>query len=351
MIKLRKSAALAAVVVLASACSASTASSTSPSASAWTVGGPAAFSVASTPSAGCGKTSVASGTTHDAMTVAGLERSWDLHVPTAHDGRTPLPLVVQLHGYGGSTADMAVTGLDVLGDQEGFVVATPLGRDSKRHWLFERDASTLDVTMANPDIVFIGSLIERLGRDLCLDTSRIFVTGHSNGAWMTSALPCALGDRIAAIAPVAGVVDFGPACRPARAVPLIAFHGSADTILPMAGGFDPGLLAELQLDTEGSFGGDNPVWAVPIRERMAGLATRNGCRPEPVSEPISADAERLVWTCPTGADVQLVVVDGGGHDWPRAEPGPPDAPGASPRMVDATRLIWGFFSEHPLPAH
>ncbi len=87
-----------------------------------------------------------------------------------------------------------------------------------------------------------------------------------------------------------------------------------------------------------------------IRERVARLAVRGGCQLEPVSEPVSADAERLVWTCPTGADAQLVVVDGGGHDWPRPEPGPSDALGASPRNVDATRLIWDFFSEHPLPA-
>lgn len=304
-----------------------------------------------TPSSGCGNTSVRSGTSHDAMTVAGLDRSWILDVPAAHDGRTPLPLIVQLHGYGNDVTDMAVTGLDALGDMEGFVVATPVGRGSMPRWLFELDTPALDVTSANPDIAFIGSLIERLGRGLCLDASRIYTTGLSNGAWLTSALPCALGDRIAAIVnTVAGVVDFEAACHPDRPVPVIAFHGSADTILPMEGGFDPELLAELQLDTGGSFGGDNPVWAVPIRKRMAGLAGRDGCQPKPVSRPISGDAERLVWTCPAGADVQLVVVDGGGHDWPRPEPGPSDAPGASPRKVDATRLIWDFFSEHPLPA-
>ena len=302
-----------------------------------------------TPSTGCGTTTVRSSTTHEAMTVAGLDRSWYQHVPAAHDGRTPLPLVVQLHGYGNDVADMAVTGLDALGDREGFVVATPVGRDSKPRWLFELDTPALDVTLANPDIAFIGALIERLGRDLCLDTSRVYATGLSNGAFLTSALPCALGDRIAAIAPVAGVVDFGASCHPARPVPTIAFHGSADTILPMEGGFGAEILEELKHDTGGSFG-DNPVWAVPIRERVTGLAVRNGCKPAPVSDRPSADAERLVWTCPPGADVQLVVVGGGWHDWPRAEPGPSDAPGASPRMVDATRLIWDFFRAHQLPA-
>jgi polyhydroxybutyrate depolymerase len=285
------------------------------------------------------------------MPVAGLDRSWDLHVPAAHDGRTPLPLVVQLHGYGGSVADMAFTGLDALGDEEGFVVATPLGRDSKPHWLFELDSPTLDVTSTNPDIAFIGSLIDRVGQDLCLDTSRIYVAGHSNGAWLTSALSCALADRLAAVAPVAGVVDFGAACHPARPVPLIAFHGDADTILPMEGGFDPDLRAELKLDTGESFGADDPIWAVPIRDRVNGIAVRDGCRTELVSAPISADAERLAWPCPAGVDVQLVVVHGGSHDWPRPDPASSDAPGASPSKVDATRVMWDFFKEHPLSDH
>ena len=350
MIAFAQRAALAAIVVIATACSGPTASSTSRSAAAPTVGPTAAVSGASTPSPGCGKTSARSGTTHDTMTLAGLGRSWDLHVPAAHDGRTPIPLVVQLHGYGGNPSEMAFTGLEALGDEEGFIVATPLGRGSKPHWLFELDKPALDVTLANPDIAFIGALIERLGHNLCLDTSRIFVAGHSNGAWMTSALPCALGDRIAAIAPVSGVLDFGDACRPARPVPVIAFHGSADTVLPIEGGFDPALLEELKLDTSGSFGGDNPIWAVPIRERMAGLATRAGCRSQPVSDSVSADAERLVWACPAGMGMQLVVVDGGGHDWPRSEPGSSNAPAASPRKVDAARVMWDFFKEHRLPA-
>ena len=305
-------------------------------------GGPA------TPSAGCGSTSVRASTTQESMTVAGLDREWYLHVPAAHDGQAPLPLVVQLHGYGNDVTDMALTGLDGLGDQEGFVVATPVGRDAKPRWLFELDSPAIDVTQANPDVAFIGALIDRLGADLCLDTSRVYVTGLSNGGWLTSALPCALGDRIAAIAPVAGVMDFGADCRPPRPVPTIAFHGSADVILPMSGGFAPEVLAELKADTGGSFG-DNPIWDVPVRERVSGLAVRDGCEREPVTDRVSGDAERLTWSCPGEMDVQLVVVDGGGHDWPRSGPGPADAPGASPRKVDASRLIWDFFMEHPLP--
>ena len=283
------------------------------------------------------------------MTVAGLGRSWDLHVPAAHDGRTPLPLVVQLHGYGGGASDMAGTGLDTLGEEEGFVVATPVGRDAKAHWLFALDSPALDVTSANPDIAFVAALFGRLGADLCLDTSRFYVAGLSNGAWMTSALPCALGDRIAAIAPVSGIVDFGAACHPDRPVPVMAFHGSADMILPISGGFDPDLLAELRSDTAGSFDGDNPIWAVPVRERMTRIAVRDDCDPDPVSDQVSPDAERLVWTCPPGADKQLVVVDGGGHDWFRPDPEASGA-GAAPGKVDATRLMWQFFEEHPLLA-
>jgi polyhydroxybutyrate depolymerase len=286
------------------------------------------------------------------MTVAGLDRDWVLHVPPAHDGRTPLPLIVQLHGYGNDVTDMAFTGLDALGDEEGFVVVSPVGRGSKPRWLFELDTPALDVTTANPDIEFIGALIDRLEHDLCLDSSRIYVAGLSNGAWMTSALACALGDRIAAVAPVAGVMDFGDACHSPRPVPVIAFHGTKDSTLPMAGGFGRTELAELKSDTGGTFG-DNPVWAIPVRDRVQGIAARNGCQPEPTSTHVSTDAELLAWPCPPDSDVELVIVEGGGHDWPRAEPSASSespAPDASAQKVDATRLIWDFFKAHPLPA-
>jgi polyhydroxybutyrate depolymerase len=218
------------------------------------------------------------------------------------------------------------------------VVATPLGRGSTPHWLFELDSPALDVTVANPDIAFLASLFDVLGAELCLDTSRIYVTGISNGAFLTSALPCALADQVAAVAPVAGVVDFRNACYPKRPVPLIAFHGTADTVLPLVGGFGRDTLASVLPETGKPLGDlpmvSNPVWAVSIQDRMTGIAVRDRCGPEPVSETIASDADRLSWPCPAGTDVQLVLIDGGGHGWPRT----------------ATRLIWDFFRAHPLPA-
>jgi polyhydroxybutyrate depolymerase len=303
-----------------------------------TDGPPVAMRQPGQPSAGCGTGGVRAGTTHASMTVNGLDRTWYLHVPAAHDGSAPLPLVVQLHGLGNDVVDMAVTGLDALGDQEGFVVVTPVGRGSMPRWLFELDSAALDVTAANPDIAFIGALFDRLEAELCLNTTRLYVAGISNGAFLTSALPCALADRVAAVAPVAGVVDFRNACYPRRPVPIIAFHGTADTALPLAGGFGPDVLASVLPETGKPFGDlpmlADPTWAVSVQDRMTGIAVRDGCGPEPVSETIATDADRLSWPCPAGMDVQLVLINGGRHDWPR----------------DATPLIWDFFSAHPLPA-
>jgi polyhydroxybutyrate depolymerase len=298
---------------------------------------PAATGQPAVPSAGCGTSAVRAGTTHASMAVNGLDRTWYLHVAAAHDGSMPLPLVVQLHGLGNDVTDMAGTGFDALGDKEGFVVVTPVGRGSMPRWLFELDSAALDVTAANPDIAFIGALFDRLEAELCLDTTRLYVAGISNGAFLTSALPCALADRVAAVAPVAGVVDFRNACYPKRPVPIIAFHGTADTALPLAGGFGPDVLASVLPETGKPFGDlpmlADPIWAVSIQDRMTGIAVRDGCAPQPVSETIATDADRLSWPCPAGMDVQLVLINGGWHDWP----------------PDATPLIWDFFSAHPLP--
>ena len=51
---------------------------------------------------------------------------------------------------------------------------------------------------------FISALIDSLTADLNIDTTRVYATGMSNGAFMTYTLGCELSDRIAAIAPVAG---------------------------------------------------------------------------------------------------------------------------------------------------
>jgi polyhydroxybutyrate depolymerase len=291
------------------------------------------------PSAGCGTTSVRR-VDHEpgSMKVDGVERSWVLAVPSAHDGVTPLPLVIMLHGLAGSPNEIrAITGSGIH-EAERFVVVAPLGSGLISRWMWDLDDTTYDLSRSNPDIVFIEALIDHLGETLCLDLSRIYATGHSNGAIGVSALRCVLEDRIAAVAAVAGLTDFGDACDLQRPVPVIGIHGAADPYVLLDGGWGEGasmfMLEDFVPFTEQPIA-RWPGFAEPIRDRAAAIAAANGCAPDSAVEPIGADAARTSWTCPVGADVELVIVSGGGHGWP-----------ISP--VDGAALVWDFLSRQAL---
>jgi polyhydroxybutyrate depolymerase len=293
------------------------------------------------PSAGCGVTTVRE-IDHEpgSMIVDGVERTWEIAAPTAHDGVHPVPLVLMLHGLAGSTGEIRFITGSGLHEQEGFVVVAPLGSGLISRWMWDLDDTEYDLSRSNPDIAFVEALIDHIGATLCIDRARVYVTGHSNGAIGASALGCVLEDRIAAIAPVAALTDFGDACELEGPVPVLGVHGAADPYVLLEGGWGEGA-ATLMLEDFIPFT-EQPIaswpgFSTPIADRAAGIAARNGCEPEPGSEAIGSDAERLTWTCPPGGEVELVVITAGGHAWP-----------VTP--VAATELIWEFFSRHALPA-
>ena len=101
----------------------------------------------------------------------------------------------------------------------------------------------------------------------CVDESRIYATGLSDGALFTSLLACTMANRFAAFAPVAGVVVNKP-CDPGRRVPIIAFHGTADPILYFNGGVGTAMLNNA---LSGEQGGGPPVAAgQPQRQGLSG---------------------------------------------------------------------------------
>src|SRR5262249_23501702 len=131
----------------------------------------------------------------------------------------------------------------------------------------------------NEDVAFLARLLTQLEATMCIDMSRVFSTGMSNGAQMSSLLACRLPGRITAIAPVAGEEFLAP-CNGAP-VPIMAFHGTADPILPYRGG---GLNAT-RIATINRYAGDPPPGLpkpLGIDASMRLWAAHNGCDPTPV---------------------------------------------------------------------
>jgi polyhydroxybutyrate depolymerase len=295
---------------------------------------------AAVPSDGCAGPAASSGWPEEgSLIIDGVERTWQVHVPPAHDGVTPVPLVLLLHGLGEDAGIIRNFTTSGLPDEEGFVVVAPLGSGLVTRWMWDLDDTEYDLSLANPDIAFIAALIDELGATLCLDTSRIYAAGYSNGAIGVSALGCVLEDRIAAIAGVAALTDFGDACAVVRPVPTLGIHGADDPYVLLDGGWGPGV-DSFMLEDFVSYA-DQPItsWSGfqrSLPDRAAAIAARNGCGTVVESEMVGEQVERLAWDCPPGAEVELVVIHGAGHAWPVVP-------------MDGAATIWDFFSRQALP--
>jgi polyhydroxybutyrate depolymerase len=145
-------------------------------------------------------------------------------------------------------------------------------------------------------------------------------------------MACRFPYRIAAFAPVAGLRAGTPqevngkwvpdrsTCRPARPVPVIAFHGTSDTTNPFQGS-------------------DDPRWGYSVPAALARWATIDHCGRARTTSPVTSIVDRISYPrCPDGTDVVLLREQGAEHIWP----------GSSPGEVDPARTMWAFFKRHPL---
>src|SRR5205085_8025434 len=87
-----------------------------------------------------------------------------------------------------------------------------------------------------------------------------------------------------------------------------------------------------------------------IPEITAAWAERDGCKPEPLTVPVTEDVDRISYACPNGMQVELYRVDEGGHSWPGSPLGPAieKVVGKTTTTVSANAILWTFFQDHPL---
>ena len=329
--------ALALSTLIAASCSSGGDTSSSGTTSTTKVTAPA--EVAAKPSSGCtATTGVIPGEETINTTSGGTPRWYYRHVPTGYDATKPTPVILDLHGYSeGATAHKVMSSLGVYGDTNNFVTITPQGSGDK--------VPMWDTALDGADMGYIGDLLDEVESTLCVDTHRVFTAGLSNGAFMTSAIACKYADRVAAVAPVAGIRDI-KGCKPARPVPVIAFHGTKDEYVAYDGGLGEKVATLPNQDGTGTIG--EGAVATPgdkgptIPEITADWAKRNGCKTVPVEKPVTADVTLLAFPCPKGDEVELYRVTDGGHAWPghgRPEP-------ERSRDVDATDEMVRFFRQN-----
>ncbi len=296
--------------------------------------------VTTAPVTGSGCGTAASGTTTLSLGIAGHVRTVIVHVPSGYTGSTKTPLVLNMHGSGSTAAEQELfTGMDTAADADGFIVAYPQGLIPDGTG-FDWNVPGVPLIGGKPvpsdapnDVEFLTRLVGSLGHRFCIDTARVYATGFSGGARTASQLACDSSSTFAAVAPVSGLRRPTP-CPTTRAVPVIAFHGTADPVDPYNGN-------------------GQAYWTYSVPQAAAYWATQDGCSPTAsTSSPDPGVTLTAYSGCEGSSNVELYTIAGEGHEWP----GGPHLPrsitrdlGPQSTAISANSLMWAFFEAHPMP--
>jgi len=257
---------------------------------------------------GCGRsgapTGVKSGQT---ITVAGQARTYVLSVPTGYTGTTPLALVLVWHGAN-LTGSLARTLFNLESKSNGAAIfvypdGLPMSGSTMTGW---------DLATGSADFQLFKDLVATTTSNYCIDSNRIFSTGHSMGAMMTNALGCSYGDILRAIAPASGTPPGGGRATCTGKVAALVAHGENDPTVA----FSQGEASRDFWRGQNGCGTETKTWA---------------------AEPACVEYQG----CQTDLPVVWCVHDEG-HSWPSLTFGcDRDAGGV---CFDGGSAIWAFFS-------
>jgi len=262
-----------------------------------------------------------------------LVRRYHVHLPSSYEASNSLPLLIALHGRLGTGKKMIKqTGFNGIADREGFIVAYPEG--FKRGWADGRGITHADKQGVD-DVAFIDKLIKVFQERFSIDSTRIYIAGHSNGGFMAQRLAVERSHKFAAVAVVAASLSEWLASRftPGRAMPILFIHGTADPVTPYVGGRQPGGARVLSVeDTVKIWAHFNVCNKSPEVQEIHGL--NNG----PLVSVFTYGS------CRNHSQVKLYRIEDGGHVWP-GEPEDLSSSGVGKLSagIDASEEIWKFF--------
>jgi polyhydroxybutyrate depolymerase len=276
----------------------------------------------------------------------GRDRRYHLHVPPGAEGAAGLPLLVVLHGGGGSGEQVREsTRLAEIGTRAGFVVVFPDGTGPLRGRLLTWNSGGIPVYAAEHDVDdtgFLRAVVVDTQKRVAIDPRRVFAVGHSNGAMMCHRLAREATDVFVGIAAVAGAMNF-TAVDATSPIAVLLVHGSADEHVRYDGGA-PGA----------SIGRSGDRVDASVQQAIEHYLGRNDALGYPETK---VEGKVRIDTYAAGrsgksaaAPLRVITLEGGGHAWPGAV-GKTRAVADTPFPFDASRAIVDFFASlQPMPA-
>jgi len=255
------------------------------------------------------------GTHYRTMQSGEKKRNYLLHIPQAYqkNSKKTLALVIMLHGRSGNgqRAASRYYGWIELSEKEQFIVVFPTALGSPTSWqvgLKEKPSQ---------DSRFLSDLIDLLLNEIKINTNQVFMTGHSSGGFMSFSFAVTHSDKVAAIAPVAGLLINIE--QPTQPISVISFHGMDDNIVPYS---------KKDISVKG---------LLTALESANFFAQHNNCG-KPVRSNLNGGKVHIdTWSGgKDSTEVQLYSIENGGHGWPQE----------SYHSVSATETIWNFFKAH-----
>jgi polyhydroxybutyrate depolymerase len=272
-----------------------------------------------------------------------MERTYTLYVPSSYVENKSYPLIIILHGGGGTGEGMIKltnNGFNTLAEKEGFIIAYPDGIEN--HWNDGRGLTQYRAHRENiDDVGFISDLIDHLDKALNIDGTRVYATGISNGGMMAQRLACEMTDKIAAIGVISSAMseNLSLACSPTRPISVLIIAGTDDPLIPYEGG-------------EIGFGDQERGTVLSILQTVGFWVSNNDCSSTPVmrwekdTDPRDGTKVRreIYSECEDGTEVIVYVVEGGGHTWSGGmQYLPIRIIGRTSKDIDANMILWDFF--------
>jgi poly(3-hydroxybutyrate) depolymerase len=177
---------------------------------------------------------------HYRLDAAGEILPYRMYVPTGYDGSRAYPLIVALHGLGGtedSFFDSYEQAFPPLAQQHGYIVAAPLGYrvDGSYGWgLGDPPADPSNRLLQERSEADVMEVLKIVRQQYKIDESRIYLMGHSMGAIGTWKIAPKYPEIWAAIATISGQGQPETLAR-IKNVPEYVVHGDNDPTVNVEG--------------------------------------------------------------------------------------------------------------------